>query len=53
MKTIEGMITAMVTSFTDDGALDEAGLRAAVRHQIDSGAVARVSLRADGVSTVR
>lgn len=38
MKTIEGMITAMVTSFTDDGALDEAGLRAAVRHQIDSGA---------------
>jgi 4-hydroxy-tetrahydrodipicolinate synthase len=38
MKTIEGMITAMVTSFTDDGALDEAGLRAAVRHQIDRGA---------------
>jgi 4-hydroxy-tetrahydrodipicolinate synthase len=38
MKTIEGMITAMVTSFTEEGALDEPGLRAAVRHQIDSGA---------------
>ena len=37
MKTIEGMVTAMVTSFTSDGALDEAGLRAAVRHQVDSG----------------
>ena len=38
MKTIEGMIAAMVTSFTDDGALDEQGMRAAVRHLIDSGA---------------
>ena len=38
MKTIEGMITAMVTSFTGDGALDEQGMRAAVRHLIDSGA---------------
>ena len=38
MKSIEGMITAMVTNFTDDGALDEPGLRAAVRQQIDGGA---------------
>lgn len=38
MKAIEGVITAMVTSFTRDGSLDLEGMRAGVRHQVDSGA---------------
>ena len=38
MKPIEGIITAMVTSFTGDGALDAKGMRASVRHQIECGA---------------
>jgi len=38
MKAIEGVITAMVTSFAADGALDPKSMRASVRHQIDSGA---------------
>ena len=38
MKPIEGIVTAMVTSFTADGALDLKAMRAAVRHQIESGA---------------
>lgn len=38
MKEIQGVITAMVTSFTADGAVDPKSMRAAVRHQIESGA---------------
>lgn len=38
MKSIEGVITALVTPFTADGAVDVDGMRAAVRHQIASGA---------------
>jgi 4-hydroxy-tetrahydrodipicolinate synthase len=38
MKAVEGVITAMVTSFTADGALDPKSMRAAVRHQVESGA---------------
>lgn len=38
MKALEGLVTAMVTSFTADGALDEAGLRASARYQVDNGA---------------
>lgn len=37
MKAIEGVITAMVTSFTAEGAVDVKGLRATVRHQVASG----------------
>lgn len=38
MKAIEGIITAMVTPLSSDGALDLDALRAAVRHQVASGA---------------
>lgn len=38
MKPIEGIITAMVTSFTANGALDPDAIRATVRHQIACGA---------------
>lgn len=38
MKPIAGVITAMVTCFTEDGTLDATALRASVRHQIASGA---------------
>src|SRR5262249_3078076 len=37
MKPIEGVITALVTPFTRDGAVDVAALRASVRHQVASG----------------
>ena len=37
MKAVEGIITAMVTSFREDGALDLPGMRASVRHLIASG----------------
>jgi len=38
MHAVEGIITAMVTSFREDGALDLPGMRASVRHLIASGA---------------
>lgn len=38
MKAIEGIITAMVTCFRNDGALDLPAMRASVRHLIASGA---------------
>jgi len=38
MKSLQGMITALVTCFRTDGSLDLDALRASVRHQIDSGA---------------
>jgi 4-hydroxy-tetrahydrodipicolinate synthase len=38
MKAIEGIITAMVTCFRDDGALDLPAMRASVRHLMASGA---------------
>jgi 4-hydroxy-tetrahydrodipicolinate synthase len=37
MKAIEGIITALVTPFTADGALDLAALRSSVRHQLAAG----------------
>lgn len=48
MKAIEGVITAMVTSFAGDGALDLEGMRAGVRHQIDSGAAGLCPLGGTG-----
>lgn len=38
MKAVEGIITAMVTCFGSDGALDLPAMKASVRHLIDSGA---------------
>lgn len=38
MKAVEGIITAMVTCFRPDGALDLPAMRASVRHLIASGA---------------
>jgi 4-hydroxy-tetrahydrodipicolinate synthase len=38
MRSIEGIITALVTPFNADGGLDLPALRASVRHQLDSGA---------------
>ena len=36
-KRLEGIVVAMVTPFTDDGALDEAGLRTVVRFLVERG----------------
>jgi 4-hydroxy-tetrahydrodipicolinate synthase len=36
-KPIEGIITAMVTPFTEDGAVDEAAARSLARHLIENG----------------
>jgi len=38
MKSVEGIITAMVTCFGADGALDLAAMRASVNHLVESGA---------------
>lgn len=48
MKAIEGVITAMVTSFTADGAVDPKSMRAAVRHQVESGAAGLCPLGGTG-----
>ena len=48
MKAIEGIITAMVTPFTADGALDVGALRASVRYQIASGAAGLCPLGGTG-----
>jgi 4-hydroxy-tetrahydrodipicolinate synthase len=37
MKAIEGIITAMVTSFTRDGRVDAAAMRESVRFQVENG----------------
>ncbi|MGZ5313681.1 MAG: 4-hydroxy-tetrahydrodipicolinate synthase [Solirubrobacterales bacterium] len=37
MAEIEGMITAMVTPFDEDGGVDEAGARKLARHLLDNG----------------
>lgn len=37
MKPIEGVITALVTPFTRDGAIDVTALRTSVRHQVAAG----------------
>jgi 4-hydroxy-tetrahydrodipicolinate synthase len=37
MTEIEGMITAMATPFTEDGAVDEPGARALARHLLENG----------------
>lgn len=48
MKPIEGVITAMVSCFAEDGQLGLAALRASVRHQIDSGAAGLCPLGGTG-----
>lgn len=48
MKAIEGVVTAMVTSFTAEGAVDAKGLRATVRHQVQSGAAGLCPLGGTG-----
>jgi 4-hydroxy-tetrahydrodipicolinate synthase len=48
VKAIEGIITALVTPFTADGALDLSALRASVRHQIGRGAAGLCPLGGTG-----
>lgn len=48
MKSVEGIITAMVTCFRDDGALDLAAMRASVNHLIASGAAGLCPLGGTG-----
>lgn len=48
MKAIEGVITAMVTSFSRDGSLDLAAMRDSVRFQIDNGAAGLCPLGGTG-----
>ncbi|HVL94854.1 MAG TPA: dihydrodipicolinate synthase family protein, partial [Solirubrobacteraceae bacterium] len=37
MRPYEGLLTAMVTVFADDGSVDEAGTVAIARHLLDHG----------------
>ncbi len=48
MKPIEGVITALVTAFDQDGGLDLPALRASVRFQVDSGAAGLCPLGGTG-----
>lgn len=48
MKKLDGVITALVTSFTSDGAVDPTGIRDAVRHQITAGAAGLCPLGGTG-----
>jgi 4-hydroxy-tetrahydrodipicolinate synthase len=48
MKPIEGVITAMVTSFNGDGALDVAAMRASTRFQLENGAAGLCPLGGTG-----
>ena len=48
MKAIEGVITAMVTSFTREGRLDVASMRESVRYQIENGAAGLCPLGGTG-----
>ena len=48
MKRIEGVITAMVTSFKSDGALDVRAMQASVRFQIENGAAGLCPLGGTG-----
>jgi 4-hydroxy-tetrahydrodipicolinate synthase len=48
MKPVEGIITAMVTSFTGDGALDATAMRASTRFQVENGAAGLCPLGGTG-----
>lgn len=48
MKSLDGVFTALVTSFSADGAVDEKGIRASVRHQVISGAAGLCPLGGTG-----
>ena len=48
MKAIEGVITAMVTSFSHDGSIDTAAMRKSTRFQIDNGAAGLCPLGGTG-----
>jgi len=48
MKRLEGVITAMVTNFKSDGALDVRAMQASVRFQIENGAAGLCPLGGTG-----